>query len=690
MFIIKIKRALNEVVLQDYSFLSSKVSQKLFKKLNKKIKRKKPSSIIDLVQIIQKFWKEVENNPEMVSYEERAQLLRLSIRLSFLTQDNAFIQTLKSENALTKSMILGSNTTSEATIIAENQNEMLEKFDPQQDPEGNAAVMTVYFLKFFNYLTLNDLEKVQEFENKITQFHENYPEDKLIQWLYAQFLGIYSWNLWTTGNIKKAGTYVKKALDFSFSINAPILKCFALNSIGSYSSHLGKIDEALSYFNEYLGINAHLGNARMKFVALSNISEIYSKRGELKKSIRYAEESLKNLEETSDVVNQANAFIVVYNNLCELCIKENNLDMGMKYIQKAINMLDISVENSYINSEVRKTYMHLLVLMQDVKQLKEQLAILESIMDKNPIYPVQFAFYFYTGKLAEIENQTNLAHENYISALNQAIKSKDIAKQILLQIYMAELYLKRFSEAGNDGALENVNTFLDNIVMVSKEQSFYELHYKALFLKANLEQSNKKYSEALEIFAICLELLAKMERDPSEVEEKIDEIKKQQSELKESLDRHQILQSSFNLLSNSFSRIDIDNSKKIEYKIFGLLVLSKSGLPLYSNYLDTQFSASELIISGLISAISSFSNSIFATKSSGHLKSIKHEDVNIILEYHSDMLLALICDTDTFEIRSKMISFSEKLNKLGLDENIIGSDDQKQGINKIFNAIFSS
>ena len=67
------------MVLQDYSFLSSKVSQKVLKKLNKKIKRKKPSSIIDLVKIIQNYWKEVEKNPEMVSFEEKTQLLHSSL-----------------------------------------------------------------------------------------------------------------------------------------------------------------------------------------------------------------------------------------------------------------------------------------------------------------------------------------------------------------------------------------------------------------------------------------------------------------------------------------------------------------------------------------------------------------------------------------------------------------------------------
>ncbi|WP_371804681.1 tetratricopeptide repeat protein [Candidatus Lokiarchaeum ossiferum] len=677
------------MILQDYSFLSSKISERVSKKLNKKILRKKPSSIIELINIVQNFWKETEKNPAFLSSEEITQLLRLTIRLSFLIQDNSFVQTLTSDDLLTKCMILGSNTTDEAKLIAENQNNILERITPEHDPEGNAAIMTVYSFKFFNYLTLDNSAKVQELEEKITNFHNSHLEDPLIQWIFAQFLGFYSWNLWTTGKIKKAGIYVKKALDYSNTINAPVLKCIALNSIGSYSSHLGDVDAALAYFGKLLEIVALIGNNRMEFVALSNISEIYNKRGELKKSIKNALDALEILEETSDRANQTNSFIVLYNNLCSLYIKENNLDLAMKYIQEAIEMLDPSIENSYINSEVRKTYMNLLVVKKNKNKLKEQLSILEPLMDNNPIYPVQFAFFFYTGKLAEMENQTNLAHDNYMNALNQAINARDIAKQILLQIYMAELYLKRFSEAGNADSLENVNKFLDNIIMVSKEQSFYDLHYKALLLKVNIEELNKNYDEAIDILADCLKLVNRMEKDPKDVEEKINEIENQKRESNISLDRNQILQNSFNLLSSSFSNIDADNSKKIDYEIYGLLVLSKSGLPLYSNYLDTHFSASELVISGLISAISSFSSSIFASKSSGHLKSIQHDDVNIILEYHSNMLLALICDTDTFEIRSKMISFSEKLNELDLDENIIRSDEQKLNIDLIFNGIFS-
>ena len=99
------------------------------------------------------------------------------------------------------------------------------------------------------------------------------------------------------------------------------------------------------------------------------------------------------------------------------------------------------------------------------------------------------------------------------------------------------------------------------------------------------------------------------------------------------------------------SKSELEWREKVEH----VLVLSKSGLPLYSQPLQKQkLAADAALAGGAIVGISSITNEI--TRAS-HLKVIKQENYCIMLEEGAQVLLAVMATEELKTIRSKMMEF---------------------------------
>ncbi|MFW9993160.1 MAG: MFS transporter [Candidatus Odinarchaeota archaeon] len=99
------------------------------------------------------------------------------------------------------------------------------------------------------------------------------------------------------------------------------------------------------------------------------------------------------------------------------------------------------------------------------------------------------------------------------------------------------------------------------------------------------------------------------------------------------------------------SKAEIEWRRKIEH----VLVLSRSGLPLYSEPLQTRELAADAILAGgAIIGISTLSSEI--TRAS-HLKVIKHENYCIMLEEGAHVILAVMVTEELKTVRDRMLDF---------------------------------
>lgn len=128
-----------------------------------------------------------------------------------------------------------------------------------------------------------------------------------------------------------------------------------------------------------------------------------------------------------------------------------------------------------------------------------------------------------------------------------------------------------------------------------------------------------------------------------------------------------------------------------------LLILSSSGLPLYSHYFTDVFGKiDETLVSGFLGAIISFTEKMSeGTKTSylkqGFLQGIKHGDFDILLEPAENCIVALVTDKESYLIRKQLKRFAEELNVLFLKEEepiIVLGEENRFYIESLVKRIF--
>ena len=104
--------------------------------------------------------------------------------------------------------------------------------------------------------------------------------------------------------------------------------------------------------------------------------------------------------------------------------------------------------------------------------------------------------------------------------------------------------------------------------------------------------------------------------------------------------------------------------KKIPIMLYLLLVIDEGGLPLYSYNFSKKENIDNLLISGLISAIISFSQEVLG-KGVETLRSITHQGRAVIIEQQDNVMAVLVADNETFESRLQVRKFlKEAVNQI--------------------------
>ncbi|MDH5404822.1 MAG: hypothetical protein OEY49_20130, partial [Candidatus Heimdallarchaeota archaeon] len=125
------------------------------------------------------------------------------------------------------------------------------------------------------------------------------------------------------------------------------------------------------------------------------------------------------------------------------------------------------------------------------------------------------------------------------------------------------------------------------------------------------------------------------------------------------------------------------NLKEQQVDVHGIIIIGEGGINIFDYYFDTKLSSEPSLISGLISAVSSFMGEI--SRGNGYLKSIGHDDMNLILEPIGELLLVCIASDETFDLRDKTRRFADKMKTLIGKENDVSARISNELINNLNN-----
>ena len=203
---------------------------------------------------------------------------------------------------------------------------------------------------------------------------------------------------------------------------------YIYNQIGLILNRMGRLDDALLYYNRSLSIAKDLDNTDMQAAGLNNIATIYHERKELDKALSYYEESLSlTINEKEKVAN--------YNNIAGIYSQKGDYQKAVQYYQKAIEIAEKYGDYhrvSIVKLNLGNTYRKMKDYENAEKYLSEGLEGVKKVGDKHS----EATGYKNFGRLYKDKGDKKTAREYYNRAYNlfKSIGAEENAQNVLNEI----------------------------------------------------------------------------------------------------------------------------------------------------------------------------------------------------------------------------------------------------------------
>ncbi|MHA1911247.1 MAG: tetratricopeptide repeat protein, partial [Candidatus Kariarchaeaceae archaeon] len=454
--------------------------------------------------------------------------------------------------------------------------------------------------------------------------------------------GLYNWK----GELDKALVYFKKSLTIREEIGnkQPIAR--SLNNIGVIYHQKGELGQALDYYEKSLVIKEELGNKPEIAKSLNNIGVIYRMKGELDQALDYYEKSLiikVILGNKQEIANSLNNIGVIYR-------MKGELDQALDYYEKSLvmrenlgNKKDIANSLNYIGelnyelgalnlaldffkqsliiyeeigNKLDVTYslfglIRVAIDLEEIKQANDYLSDLQLINDQlvNKLVDLR-------SRLAEAlilkksKRRKNLAkaEEILIGIVEEEVSFHDLTVQALVNL--SELLLDELNSTSEEEILEELEEKVEKLVEKAKEQQSYSLLTESYWLKAQLALVRLDLTEARSLLS-----QAQMIAEEKGLERLARKISSEHDHLLEQMDQWDELIAKDASIAERVKIANLEElvgwmARKREIKIeekedepVMILLVSDSGLPIYSKHFGQERELQDILISGFLSSI---------------------------------------------------------------------------------------
>lgn len=665
--------------------------------LSKKLKRKlynhlktvqSPRDYDEISAKLEDFLINISQESNTISFRDRTCLYRAYWRIMQLLNNRSWINLVKTNDTLIHIAKIAINSKLTQKEQWKKIEPIIEMFDYESDPESHRVEIALITLRL-NYLV--NAGRADELPALITRAREIYKKnssDLLYLWNFFFTLVVYEWILWGQRKIDEAWDIIEEMERLAQKVKSPSMMSPLANARGAYYSHLSQVDKAVQEFDLMYTITQETGNLNTQVTIMTNKADAIIKVGKFEEVITLLKQALSLFDELS-AKRPRNPFnrIIILNNLGEAYAYIEDYENAIKYAKEAFDSIDPTLSLSYVKNEVNKTYMNALLGNGNVEEVNRILNEIGKILEKHPMDPFYLTYYYFQGKRKILLKKLDEAKNAFLKALEYANKTRNFTYQLQIQLNLVEIFLQKYIKTQNEDLLAIVGNFLETIIIFAKEQAFNYFLAQAYIMRANLEYVQKNYRKARS----TLELAQKIDHTSVKLGEFIQKRIQDITDLDRRatfLSATEILQDSFSQLTRSFIISKNQPTKAIQYHIYALIVLDKSGIPVYTHYVDHDLSTKEVFISGLLSAVNVFSTQLLNSSETGALKSIRHENMEILLEQVHNNLVALITDKDNFDLRNKMLELCTNIATIKTPDQIYNLQAKKTELDGIFSEIF--
>ncbi|MHA1910865.1 MAG: tetratricopeptide repeat protein [Candidatus Kariarchaeaceae archaeon] len=446
-----------------------------------------------------------------------------------------------------------------------------------------------------------------------------------------------------------------------------------LNNIGELYEDKGELDQALTHYQRSLAIRKKIGNTQNIADSLDDIGEIYRHKGELDQALDFHKQSLAIREEAGNKQDIAGSKI----NIGEIYEGKGELNQALDCYKQSLVLREAVGNKLWISDSL----FHLIHAAIDQEELVQKyLNKLELINKQEELKLVDLRYRLARALLQKRSNRTRIRANSeriLIEIVDEEVLEHRLT--VLALLGLCELLLIELNSSGDEEVLEEVEKYLNKLLEIAKKQNSSSLLTESYWLKAQLALVKLDVKEARKLFAKS-QLLAEekgLKRLAIKISNDYDRLIEQLDYLEELIEKDVSIQEKLKIakIEESFSRMSkrriVDEELIEDEKPISLLIVYRSGIPIFTKHFGKDKEINDLIISAFLTSFNITISNFMSEAIMGEtqhtrelelpVERMKYKEHTITLKYEDPVLFIYIFKGASYGPLQKLNNFKEAI-----------------------------
>jgi tetratricopeptide (TPR) repeat protein len=445
------------------------------------------------------------------------------------------------------------------------------------------------------------------------------------------------------GHLDDALLHYETSLKISQELQDKSRIANAYNSIGIFYVYKGELDKALEYQYKSLHINESIKNEIASAGNYNNIGLILQQKGDLSQSLQF---HLKHLQ-TAEKFDRKTDLATAYVNLGSVYHIQGDLDLAEENFMKCLE-IDKATGNDIEIAETLYNLLRVNIEKDKMEQAQEYLNELKRLNQTGPNKIVSLRARLATAILLKEGDRTvnrAKAQEILTEIANEEILEHELT--VHAKLSLSELLLIELKNTGNEEVLSEFKTIVEDLTYFAQDQNSwkllaetYLLQSRFAILELNLEEAQRLINQA-QIIAdtngltnLARKISQQFDR-LNDQQSSLERLVKQEATLLEKIDEINLEETLNRMINKRPDEVDM-----VPEVPAMLLVLDTSGIQLYTKKFDQGSQVKEDLIGGLLTAVHTLSEDVFAT--SGSIQRIRHNEFTVVLKPVDSVLFCYV------------------------------------------------
>ena len=250
------------------------------------------------------------------------------------------------------------------------------------------------------------------------------------------------------------------------------------------------------------------------------------------------------------------------------------------------------------------------------------------------------------------------------SSLEQAKHTKDLELILFCTIQLAVAHLWYYRLLEKKESLNLAMSYIETVKQLAIENNHNQILTTSLMICSVLCLLTGDYEDSIHDLDQARELSKNIDIDYL-----LSDIDKIENSINKAVDTGHLDLQSQNIIEfilpqfKSLLSLKLTQSRQKPVEVLGVLIISDSGIPIYSK-LKEKLKANDLLLSGLLMAITQFAESILEGDEIGRLKDVNYEDFCISLQAIKNGIVAVIASEVSSEIRMWAMNLASRIKEI--------------------------